>query len=383
MSPPLRVAVLADPVVQHLGGHAAGRGDGQASTWLPHLVEALMTRDDLELTWISLRRKRRRPEEFRIGRHVFLELPQPAVTHDVLVGYLQSRFRLIKAIRRINPDVVHAWGTERPYPSVLGAVSQPTLLSLNGVLGKLARSGALPDGWRWKMQARLEKKWLSTASIISAESVWACNAVLLDHPHLQTRELVYGVHPSFYDIQWNPDPSQPVIFFAGTICTGKGLRPLVEAFARCSKRGWICRIAGDGPLRAELEKLHVPGIEWLGLLDWKNLQQQLSTAWCLVLPTLADSQPNVVKEARVVGLPVITTRHGGQAEYLRHGENATILTEPTVEALADAITNLLEKDLASVRLAGAIGHAEDRERFRVEKTAREFAALYHQLANST
>lgn len=378
--PPLRIAIFADSVVHQLDGVGAGRGDGQGATWLPHLVEALMRDTSLELTWISLRRDLKNRNETRKGRHTFIELPQPLAKLDVLTGYRLAVRILQSEVRTIAPDVIHCWGTERAYPALLLQTNLPKLLSMNGVLGKMKKLGVLPTGWRWALQCHWEKSRLSAADLISAESAWACEAVREITPTAVTREVCYGVHPSFYNIQWNPNPSERIALFAGTVCVGKGVDLLVDAFERLSENGWICEIAGDGPLRASLEARKIPGIRWLGLLGWKALQERIQNAWCLVLPTWADSQPNVVKEARVAGLPIITTIHGGQAEYLIDGQNSVILETNNASNLAIALQRILSQDLAELRKSAAIGWVEDRQRFESAKTARSFAALYHELA---
>jgi len=55
------------------------------------------------------------------------------------------------------------------------------------------------------------------------------------------------------------------------------------------------------------------------------MPKQLESAWCSVLLTRADTSPNSVKEARVVGLPAVTFQHGGQAGYIIDCVNGRVL----------------------------------------------------------
>lgn len=379
---PLKVAILADAVVHQVEGDGAGRGDGQGATWLPHLVKALMLDPSLEIYWISLRRDLASRQEIHIDRHTFIELPQPAAKFDILTRYTFARNILLNEVHNIAPDVIHCWGTERAYPSILKFTQLPKLLSFNGVLSKLKQLEALPHGWRWKLQCQLEKSWLQSANMISGESKWACDAIKEINHAAVTRQVCYGVHPSFYDVLWDPDASERVAVFAGTVCKGKGIHILVDAFEKLSKRGWVCKVAGDGPLQKTLETRNIPGIRWLGLLGWKELQKHLQNAHCLVHPTLADSQPNVVKEARVIGLPIISTQNGGQAEYLLDGENAVIVPQTDAAYLVAALEKVLGMDNESIRRMGKTGWMEDRERFQTKRTATAFSDLYHELATN-
>jgi glycosyltransferase involved in cell wall biosynthesis len=374
--PRLKVALLADAVLDSLDGSAAGRPDGFAASWLPSCAEALIQRDDLDITWISLVRGLAARRESTRGRHRFIELPAFPVSIDTWLGYRMARGKLLREIRAANPDVVHCWGTESPYPSVLGHLACPAILSLNGLLGKLKALKLLPAGTWWQRQARFESAWLKRADAIMVESDWTRREVLKQVGGATTFLAVYGVHPSFYRLRWDADSNPPYLLFAGTLSHAKGADLLLDALALLPDRRWICRIAGEGPLHESLISRGIPGIDWLGSLAWPEYQEVLRHASCLVLPTRADSHPNVVKEARVVGLPVITTCQGGQAGYLIPGGNALLLDYPDAASLARAMDGWMS-DRQHLLAAGKVGHREDRERFESSTTAATFAEAYH------
>lgn len=373
----LRVAILADPIRKAIDG--AGRGDGQAATWLPQFASALMRVSWLEVHWISLVRGASGVARQRTGKLNLLEIPGPPITFDLPFGHPVARRKLLRVLAEIQPDIVHTWGTERPYPCVLGRCGLPGLLSFNGVLGELDRRGVLPEGWRWRAQCRAEKRWIEGADLLTAESRWAMDAVRRFAPTKPMREIPYGVHPGFYDVEWAPDPGDPFVLFAGTLNRGKGTDLLLQALGMIRPRDWRCEFAGDGPLFPVSPEKAPPGTVWHGTLNWSRYKERLSKAWCLVLPTLADSNPNVVKEARVVGLPILTTRHGGQADYLLPGKNSEILEEVTPETLAGALRGMMDRGLGALREMGANNHAADRERFRTSRTVEGFLAAYEEL----
>jgi glycosyltransferase involved in cell wall biosynthesis len=108
------------------------------------------------------------------------------------------------------------------------------------------------------------------------------------------------------------------------------------------------------------------------------MQKELQAAWAFVLPTRGDTSPNSVKEARVIGLPVITTRHGGQAGYIIDGVNGRIVDPLDARHLAAALADVMG-GLDRARELGAGRHAEDRAYLRPERTAEGFAAIYREL----
>ena len=90
----------------------------------------------------------------------------------------------------------------------------------------------------------------------------------------------------------------------------------------------------------------------------------MSKAWCLALPTRADSSPNVVKEARVIGLPVITTPDGGQVQYVTHRQSGWIHPAGNVDGLIEGILHVCA-DAERSRSMGDQGREECRQRLAI------------------
>jgi glycosyltransferase involved in cell wall biosynthesis len=101
----------------------------------------------------------------------------------------------------------------------------------------------------------------------------------------------------------------------------------------------------------------------------------MSKAWCLVLPTRADTSPNVVKEARVIGLPVITTRHGGQASYVRDGEDGYFVDCGDVNGLIGKLKMVLGS-FSKAKEMGDLGKKKFSELFMAKRTGDEFMKMY-------
>jgi len=135
----------------------------------------------------------------------------------------------------------------------------------------------------------------------------------------------------------------------------------------------------EGEWAEKLQKTAPPNIRWLGRKSAEETAQLMSKAWCLVLPTRADTSPNVVKEARVIGLPVITTRHGGQASYLRDGEDGYFVECGDIKSLVQKLKIVLGS-LAAVEKLGKVGQQGYREIFHPKQTANRFCAIYRQVS---
>ena len=117
----------------------------------------------------------------------------------------------------------------------------------------------------------------------------------------------------------------------------------------------------------------------MAMLRWEQLLEAMSKASCLVMPTRCDTGPTVVKEARVIGLPVIGTIHGGLRDYIRHGKSGWIVNPLDAAHLAEGLSKMMESHEQVIKM-GQAHHAEDRAFFAPERTAIGFSAIYHELA---
>ncbi len=106
--------------------------------------------------------------------------------------------------------------------------------------------------------------------------------------------------------------------YVGRLVPEKGLSDLLQAYATLdsqlrSRVGLV--IAGDGPIRAELETAAqsiFPGcVHFAGFIHRDELANYYALAECLVLPTHSDPWGLVINEAMACGLPVICTSVAG------------------------------------------------------------------------
>lgn len=372
----IRVAILADMPIKALEAGVTGRGGGDAATWLPQLAQEFSKQTDLAISWVILTKSVRKPRISTLLGQTFYEIPKGMMTVDILTGHWSAREKLKRVLDVIRPDVIHVWGSESSYPSVLKGARVPTIMSMQGILSEYNRIGSFRGNWRMRCQASYEISWVKQATLLTTESEWGRERVLEIDPTLDVRLVEYGVNPSFYNLTWQPDREKPVILYCGGKDWRKGYDLLKKAIEMHPVPHWTCWIAGGGSI--ETGNKEPAPIEMLGNLTWKELQERMTRAWALVLPTRADTSPNAVKEARVVGMPVITSRHGGQAGYIRDGENGILVDPLTPERLRKSIDLVLKDHSLALRM-GASRHSEDRDYFQPARTASGFSTLYREL----
>ncbi len=376
---PDRVAILAAFPLHLLPGFDASEGLKQHfATWLPQLARIYAAQPHFEFHWIVISKAFRSPERHQLWGQTFHCLPAGKGGMRAPSLYREERKRLQQLLREIRPALVHGWGTEDVYAFAAVRSGFPNLVSMQGILTYYMLRNRM--GARDYLQAALEYYVLHTADRITVESEWGREVLLRRNSRAQIDLVEYGVDDLFLDVAWNPDPARPVALFVGTISPRKGVQDLVAAFAHPSLAGVELRIIGNGPQQFEeaLRARSSPNVKWLGRLPRNEIAGQMSQAWALFLPTRADTSPNVVKEARVIGLPVITTPYGGQTTYVKEGVTGFLVEPGDVSALVKAAGRLFSSFERCQTLGQAL-REEHRRMLHPQETANRFLNLYRSM----
>jgi glycosyltransferase involved in cell wall biosynthesis len=372
----VKIAVIAEfpiHVIPEFG--EAYRYQGHYATWLPQLVTAFAAEPGLEIHWITLSRGITAPRSLVWYDQTFHVLPAAKKGCRAPTLYREDRHFIQECLREIQPDLVHGWGTEDVHAFAAAFSGYPNMISMQGILSHYVRKTLL--GPRHYFHALLELVTLYKADLITVESEWGKKKLLRRNPAMQVEVVEYGVDDSFLETPWRPDPERPVALFVGSLVPPKGLQDLVAAFTDPTLAFAELWIAGDGhePWAKGLRACSTPNIQWLGRCSRAETAERMSRAWCLALPTRVDTSPNVVKEARVIGLPVVTTPCGGQVTYVKEGKNGFLVAPGDVVGLRAVLRTLLS-DFEQCRKMGAYRREEHRDILHPAKTARRFAALY-------
>jgi glycosyltransferase involved in cell wall biosynthesis len=200
------------------------------------------------------------------------------------------------------------------------------------------------------------------------------------------RELVPGrtVFPTAYAVEMDalralprePRDGTLRIGFCGQLIHRKGILPFVEALGRelGGVPGWELLIAGEGPLRGELEAraaaLGIAGrVRMLGFLPQERLRRELwSRIDLLAFPSLFDGWGMAVVEALAAGVPVLSAPDVGAArEHVVDGRNGWIAALDDFPARIAAL--LAEPDALSGLSARARASAAG---LTPERVARDF-----------
>ncbi len=160
------------------------------------------------------------------------------------------------------------------------------------------------------------------------------------------------------------------ILYFGRLSNVKGVDTLIKSFAKAGKGTLV--IVGDGPDRAELEKLAemiAPGkVEFVGFQPQEKVFEYLAGCLVSVVPSIWwEVFGLTVTEAMAAGKPVIASRTGGIPEIIDHGETGLLFTPGNVDELTACIMKLNDNK----SLAASMGKAGR------EKALTEYSAETH------
>ncbi len=127
--------------------------------------------------------------------------------------------------------------------------------------------------------------------------------------------------------------------FVGRLSAEKGVQVLLDAWRALPEM--TLRIAGDGPLREELEKMAPPNVQFLGRVDADTVQREMRAAAFLVVPSLwYEGFPMTIVEAFSMGLPVVASRLGSLQEIISHERNGLLFEAGNPDALAAEVRQI-------------------------------------------
>ena len=289
------------------------------------------------------------PNVIRIGRSVpwFINGSQSRIT----VGrHLRARMR--RALRDGGYDLVHVHSPLTPVLPML-AVEESTV----PVVGTFHTYFERSLGYRLfrrRFQRLLDR--LAAAIAVSPSTVVA----LARYFDANWRIIPNGVDTALFRpgaALPRPDgmaSDVPVILFLGRFDPRNGLSTLIEAFRRVKGRGHRAQlvVVGDGPLRSiyRRQARNDPDIVFAGpVLHGRPAFYTHSAIYAC--PTTKASFGITLLEAMASEVPIVCSDILGFRDVVQHGREALMVPRGDADALANAISRLLDDPGACDRLA--------------------------------
>jgi colanic acid/amylovoran biosynthesis glycosyltransferase len=184
------------------------------------------------------------------------------------------------------------------------------------------------------------------------------------------------------------------ILCCGRLHEAKGQHLVLQALRRIERRGsadFRVVIVGDGPLRAELERLvaeygwrervtfcgHVPYTSETLVREFR--EADVFPHPSLTLHGLKEGIPGTIVEAMAAGLPVVATQHAGIPAVIESGRHGLLVPERDVESLAEALQALVDDAGLRERL-GRAAAARAQQELSLKTRTVELERIYDRFA---
>lgn len=251
-------------------------------------------------------------------------------------------------------------------------------------------------GWYSSLQWFL-KRWVSRSSrcVVANSHSGADLAVAKMGIDRKTVRVVYNGIESHGGATADPQmtrrelgvaPDAVLCLFMGRLVPQKNVTSLLHAFARLSTAGrsFVLLIAGEGPLRGEIEALiHDLGLAGRAKLLGRREDAPRLVESCdlLVQPSLWEGLSNVILEAMAAGKPVVASDMGGR-ELVVNDVSGLLYPSGDVTALADCLATLIADDEMRRRM-GEAGRRRVLEDFSMEAMVRTMESIYAECAGES
>ncbi|OFV87193.1 MAG: hypothetical protein A3J75_02455 [Acidobacteria bacterium RBG_16_68_9] len=176
------------------------------------------------------------------------------------------------------------------------------------------------------------------------------------------------------------DPNRPVVGSVTRLRVRKGVEEFLHAMIAVRERRPDVQtvVAGevelDGELRALVQRSGLaPHLHLLGRRS--DIPDVLSGFDVFVLSSHGEGMSNAILEAMAMELPVVATGVGGTNEVVRHGESGVLVPARDPQALAAAITAVLDAP-ERWREMGRLGRRIVAEQFSAQSMVRQMESLY-------
>lgn len=329
------------------------------------------------------------------GAEVFVEDLQEAGIEVTTIGAgptlnPSALLKLSRLARSFRADIVH---THLIHADVHGqiAATAARVPGVSSVHGTPAFYGREPYRSGARLAGRLARRTIAISDHI--RDVLERGRIV---PRERIRVVKYGIRAD----TWEPaqgvrnatrqalDASSDdtcVVGVASRLVPHKGHATLIEAFKRLApdRPGLRLAIAGDGPLREELEQqaktLPSGSVVFLGFV--KEIGEFMAACDMLVFPTLPEFGEGfglATLEAMASGLPVVASRTASLPEIVIDGLTGFLVEPGSPGALSEAISRLASDDVLR-KTMGTAARKRTEETFSLEAMVAGTLAVYDEV----
>ena len=375
----VRVAILGyyppEETTKNLGG---------AHIHVFDLTEQLRKYEDLDVHVITNSNKIKKDRTIKKDNLTIHYLSSPKLPR-LITSLSIDQYKLIKKIKEVNPDIVHAQGTApmTGFTTTLLRTKYPVLLTVHGIVQEEAKTWQGPIGLlKGIIYGLMEKYTLHRIKNIIVVSPYVKEKIKPLCKDSKIQVIPVGINEDFFNVPDNEKENR--LLFVGGIEPRKGLLHLLNAVKLI--RGTIHNI--DLHIVGRIRKKRYfntlskyirdnnldDNVKFLGFLTNEEVKREYSECSIFVLPSKEESLGLVLVEVMATEKPIVASKIGGIPYVVDNNETGFLVNYGNSEQLAEKIILLL-KDEDLRRKMGVKGKKKAKE-FRNEEIAKRIYEIY-------
>lgn len=267
----------------------------------------------------------------------------------VQTGYLLEPLFFAPVVRKLQPALIHGWGTESSFGHLARGFSpRHHVVQVQGLIN--AYLPHLPALKRYRYLAWRERRTLAQARHVFVESEYSRS---ITQPfcgqETQIHTVDHPLRPEFLD---GPKASgeENEVLFLGSLEERKGYLDAVLAFAAAASADWRLTMVGSGAAVAEAA-LHqaiadsgaAEQIRHQSQASAQEVVERMQNAAIFLLPSYMDTGPTALKEALATGLWPVCYDNTGPKEYVRRFDYGSLAPTGDIAALADQLRTAMKE----------------------------------------
>jgi glycosyltransferase involved in cell wall biosynthesis len=272
------------------------------------------------------------------------------------LGDAVALVRLIRLVRSLHPDVIHAHSSKA---GLLARLAARAAGGVPAVYTPHAFAFLSDSPWRGLYLAceRWASRWTGRLIAVSREEyAWACDGARgLGLPADRVRLIPNGIEAG--GVPSVPERPHPVIGFVGRMSRQKGSDLFLDVARRIRDARPDVRflMVGDGPWLARVERrLRRTGFDACVRLrtarDEIEVAGHLADMDAVVLPSRWEGLPYTLLEAMAAGVPVVASAVGGIADVIESGVSGLLGPVGDVESLATGALAMVNDRMLADRI---------------------------------
>jgi len=351
------------------------------ASWQRVLLNEFEKFPDLRLHIVVLRKQFARDLTFERNGVTFHLVRTPGGWRAPSLFWLDTVL-IRRVLRKVKPDVVHAWGTEQGAALVAQRLGLPRVVTIQGLMAWYAN---VTPPTRYDYITRfLEQQALTHVPLATTEARFSVQYLRHKFPRVHVEQVEHAPDPVFHQVVRRPQTAPARFVFVGAFDFRKGGDLLLRALDALKDELKFELIAVGKPKQPFLDQLKASVSEtlWRRITFKENLThvqvaEELSTATMMLCPTRADVSPNAVKEAAAAGVPVVATAVGGIPDYVLPGLNGLLCSPGSLAEFMDAIRAASRHPQFGRGEVDGVTLKQVREYLSPQLMARRFLESYH------